>query len=82
MQNLRQFEFLTLEIKIPFLFDFCTDVLLTCPKIKNDCQIDVETYLLFASKRKEMTRKNTLTFKLSKLLLLSRTTRKHLRANQ
>ena len=28
MQNLRQFEFLTLAIKISFLFDFCTDVLL------------------------------------------------------
>ena len=28
VQNLRQFEFLTLAIKISFLFDFCTDVLL------------------------------------------------------
>ena len=28
MQKLRQFEFLTLAIKISFLFDFCTDVLL------------------------------------------------------
>ena len=29
MQKLRQFQFLTLAIKISFLFDFCTDVLLT-----------------------------------------------------
>ena len=29
VQKLRQFEFLTLAIKISFLFDFCTDVLLT-----------------------------------------------------
>ena len=28
VQKLRQFEFLTLAIKISFLFDFCTDVLL------------------------------------------------------
>ena len=28
MQKLRQFEFLTLAIKISFLYDFCTDVLL------------------------------------------------------
>ena len=28
VQNLRQFEFLTLAIKISFLFDYCTDVLL------------------------------------------------------
>ena len=28
MEKLRQFEFLTLAIKIPFLLDFCTDVLL------------------------------------------------------
>ena len=33
VQNLRQFEFLTLAIKISFLFDFCTDVLLRgCPR--------------------------------------------------
>ena len=29
MQKLRQFEFLTLAIKISFLFNFCTDVLLS-----------------------------------------------------
>ena len=29
MQKLRQFESLTLAIKISFLFDFCTDVLLS-----------------------------------------------------
>ena len=29
VQKLRQFEFLTLAIKISFLFDFCTDVLLS-----------------------------------------------------
>ena len=29
VEKLRQFEFLTLAIKISFLFDFCTDVLLT-----------------------------------------------------
>ena len=29
VQKLRQFEFLALAIKISFLFDFCTDVLLT-----------------------------------------------------
>ena len=58
------------------------DSLLNCPEIKNDCQSDVKTYLLFASKRKEMTRKNILNFKFSKLPLLSRTTCKHLRANQ
>ena len=29
VQNLRQFEFLTLAIKISLLFDFCTDILLT-----------------------------------------------------
>ena len=29
VQNLRQFEFLTLAIKISFLFDFCTDVRLS-----------------------------------------------------
>ena len=28
MQKLRQFEFLTLAIKMSFLFDFCMDVLL------------------------------------------------------
>ena len=28
MKKLRQFEFLTLAIKISFLFDFCVDVLL------------------------------------------------------
>ena len=34
VQNLRQFEFLTLAIKISFLFDFCTDVLLISIKIQ------------------------------------------------
>ena len=29
VKKLRQFEFLTLAIKISFLFDFCTDVLLS-----------------------------------------------------
>ena len=29
VQKLKQFEYLTLAIKISFLFDFCTDVLLT-----------------------------------------------------
>ena len=35
MQKLRQFEFLTLAIKISFLFDFCTDVLLNATEIQN-----------------------------------------------
>ena len=35
VQKLRQFEFLTLAIKISFLFDFCTDVLLNATEIQN-----------------------------------------------
>ena len=35
-QNFRQFEFLTLAIKISFLFDFCTDVLLINRTYDND----------------------------------------------
>ena len=36
---------------------------LTCLEIEKDSQIDVKTYLLFASKRKEIAKKNILNFK-------------------
>ena len=38
---------------------------LTFPEIKKDFQIDSKTYLVFASKRKEITRKKILNFKFS-----------------